>query len=125
MRKTLDLWILLAAIVALVAGFGALKAALPYVLDFVRASALLSFATGAFLTGMWAVHRRGRWRSHRRDLLQTIGWWLIAWAAIGWWTIAVDAGALGASLYCFPVMLLASGLIVYGRIPAPQTPHKP
>lgn len=124
MRKTVDLWILLAALVALASGLGALKEALPYALDFVQSSALISLGIGAFVTGMWAVQRHGRLRAHLRDLLQSLGWLLVVWAAIGWWSIAVDAGALGASLYCFPVMLLAAVLIVYGRAPAPQSGHK-
>ncbi len=38
----------------------------------------------------------------------------------------MDAGALGASLYCLPVMILAAAvLIVYGRASAPQSGHKP
>ncbi len=124
MRKTLDLWIFLAVLVALVSGLGALKETLPHALGFVQSSALLSLGICAFVTGMWAVHRRGRWRAYLRDLLHSLGWLLVVWAAIGWWSIAVDAGALGASLYCFPVMILAAVLIVYGRAPAPQAGQK-
>jgi hypothetical protein len=124
MRKTVDLWIFLAVLVAMASGFGALKDALPYALDFVQSSALVSLGICTFVTGMWAVHRHGRWRAYLRDLLQSLGWLLVVWAAIGWWSIAVDAGALGASLYCFPVMILAAGLIVYGRTPSHQAGQK-
>ncbi|MDP3350379.1 MAG: hypothetical protein Q8S92_15420 [Hydrogenophaga sp.] len=121
MRKTVDLWIFLAVVFAMASSFSALKNALPYALDFVQSSALTALGICALVTGMWAVHRHGRWRAYLRDLLQSLGWLLVVWAAIGWWSIAVDAGALGASLYCFPVMILAAVLIAYGRAPAAES----
>lgn len=118
MRKTLDLWILIAIIVAVVSaidavrsGIDALKSSLPFALEFFRSSVGLLLGVCGFIAVMWATRRHKHMKDHLPELLQRLGWVLLGWAAIGWWSVAAESSALPASIYCFPVMLAAGAMI--------------
>jgi hypothetical protein len=123
MRKTLDLWILIAMVfisVAAVEAFGSgiasLKLARPFAVDYFVSSLLLLLGTCAAISGVWWVRRRGQLHAYTRELWKHLGWLMLVWAVVGWWSIAVDAGALGASLYTFPVMLVAGAILGFQRL---------
>lgn len=118
MRKTLDLWILIFIIVALVSvfdaarsGITALRSSLPFALEFLRSSVAILLSITGFIAVYWAIRRRKHMKEHLHEVLQRLGWVLLGWAAVGWWSVAADSSALPASLYFFPVMGAASVLI--------------
>lgn len=124
MQRAFLLWAFIGITIAILATIKAVGAAYPAAASYVQDSIGLLLGTTTAIVVAWGVFRRGAWKAHFPEMLRATGWLLLAWSAIGWWNVAAEAGALGASLFFFPVATLAGFVLAMnqGRKPPSSPP---
>ncbi|MCV0441287.1 MAG: hypothetical protein K5880_22055 [Hydrogenophaga sp.] len=111
MQRTVLLWVFIGVTIAILAAIKAAGAAYPVAASYAQDSMGLLLGSATAIMLVWGVLRRRALKEHFPEVLRATGWLLLAWSAIGWWNVAAEAGALGASLFFFPVAMLA-GLVI-------------
>lgn len=85
MRKSSDMWILLAFLAVAAAVVNGFPLALDVAVEFVQSTYQAAFGIAALMLAVWGIRRRKAPKNQLEEVLQGAGWIVAGWSAIGWW----------------------------------------